>query len=85
LTSCLREAIGSSASVSRPVVKADIRIAGFDESVVKDEVIAVLTELGECLVSDVRIGFFRPMRNGLNDLGPVSPLHGVENWEEREN
>jgi len=65
LVSRLREVIGDSAVVSRPVVKADLKISGFDESVLKDEVITVLTESGECLASDVRVGPFRPMRNGL--------------------
>jgi len=65
LASRLREVIGGSAVVSRPIVKADLKISGFDESVIKDEIITALTELGDCLASDVRVGSFRPMRNGL--------------------
>jgi len=62
----LREAIGENAVVSRPIVKADLKISGFDESVIKDEVITMVTETGDCLASDVRVGPFRLMRNGLN-------------------
>jgi len=44
---------------------ADIRVSGFDESVTKDELIAVLTEVDGCSSSDIRVSPFRPMRNGL--------------------
>jgi len=49
----LRDVIGSNAAVTRPVVKADLRISGFDESVIKDEIITIVTEFGDCLASDV--------------------------------
>jgi len=42
--------------------------------VIKDEVITVLTELGECLASDVRVGPFRQMRGGLNMTWVQCPL-----------
>jgi len=35
--------------ISRPIVKADMRIIGFDESVIKNEIITVVTEFGDCL------------------------------------
>jgi len=47
------------------VIKADLRISGFDEFVIKDEIITTVTEFGDYLASDVRVGSFRPMRNGL--------------------
>jgi len=43
----------------------DVRISGFDDSVFKDELITIITEIGKCLASDVR-GQFRPMQNGSN-------------------
>jgi len=46
LASRLREVIGENAVVARPVVMADIRVSGFDESVIKDELIAVVTDIG---------------------------------------
>jgi len=52
----------------------DIRVSGFDESVIKDELIAVVTDIGGCLASDVRISPFRPMRNGLNLAWVRCPL-----------
>jgi len=74
LASRLRDVIGSNAVVSRPVVKADLRISGFDESVLRDEVITMITEVGECLASDVRVGPCRPMRNGLMMTWVQCPL-----------
>jgi len=74
LASRLREIIGDNAAVSRPVVKADVRISGFDDSVIKDEIITLITEYGNCLASDVRVGQFRPMRNGLNMTWVQCPL-----------
>jgi len=65
LASRLKDTIDDNMVVSRPVVRADLRISGFDESVIKDEVITMVTEFGDCLASDVRVGSFRPMRNGL--------------------
>jgi len=35
LASRLREVIGDNAAVSRPVVKGDVRISGFDDSVIR--------------------------------------------------
>jgi len=66
LASRLHDIIGGNAVVSRPIVKADLKISGFDESVIKNELITMVTELGDCLASDVRIGSFRAMRNGLS-------------------
>jgi len=60
--------------VSRPVVKADLKISGFDESVIKDELITMVTEFGDCLASDVRVGSFRAMRNGLSMTWVQCPL-----------
>jgi len=74
LATRLREVIGDNAVVSRPVVKADLRISGFDDSVIKDEIITSVTERGDCLASDVRVGSFRPMRNGLNMTWVQCPL-----------
>jgi len=74
LASRLREAIGDIAVVSRPVVKADLRISGFDVSVINDEIITSITKNGDCLTSDVRVGSFRPMRNGLMMTWVQCPL-----------
>jgi len=74
LASRLREVIGESALVSRPVVKADLRISGFDDSVIKDEIITIITEFGNCLASDIRVGPFRLMRNGSNMVWIQCPL-----------
>jgi len=74
LAAHLRDAIGGSAVVSRPVIKADVRVTGFDESVIKDEIITMMMEFGECVASDVRVGPFPQMRNRLNMTWIQCPL-----------
>jgi len=74
LATRLREVIGESAPVSRLIVKADIRISGFDESVIKDELITIVTDVEGCLASDMRVGAFRQMRNSLNMTWVHCPL-----------
>jgi len=74
LATRLREVIGGDATVSRPIVKADIRISGFDDSVIKDELIAIVTDVGGCLASDVRVGISRQMKNGSNMTWVQCPL-----------
>jgi len=78
LANRLREVIGDSAVVSRPIIKADLRVVGFDESVIKDEVIAMITDIGGCLASEIRVGPFRPMRNGSNMTWVQCPLSAVQ-------
>jgi len=74
LATRLREIIGENAVISRPVVKADLRIVGFDDSVIKEEVITMITDIGGCLAGEVRVGQFRPTRNGSNMTWVQCPL-----------
>jgi len=74
LASRLREVIGQNAVIARPIVKADIRVSGFDESVIEDELIAAVTDAGDCLASEIRVSPFRPMRDGLNLAWIKCPL-----------
>ncbi|XP_072766660.1 uncharacterized protein [Anoplolepis gracilipes] len=61
----LIEVIGMEAKITRPVVKGDIRVSGFDGSLHKDDILKRLAELGDCKVSDLKIGEIRPMKIGL--------------------
>jgi len=36
-----------------------------------------MTEFGDCLASDVRVGSFRPMRNGLKGVFPAESVEGL--------
>jgi len=42
LASRLRDVIGESAVVARPVVRADVRVSGIDKSVSKDELVVAI-------------------------------------------
>jgi len=57
LVSRLREVIGEKAVITRPVVKGEVRISRFDKSIMKDEIISIVTDIGGCLASDIRWDF----------------------------
>ncbi|RLU24748.1 hypothetical protein DMN91_002838 [Ooceraea biroi] len=70
----LRTALEGEASVSRPVVKGELRLSGFDDSVSVDEISALIVDLGGCAHSDIRIGPFRPLNSGLLAVWLQCPL-----------
>ncbi|RLU18815.1 hypothetical protein DMN91_009172 [Ooceraea biroi] len=61
----LGEALQGVASVSRPVMRGQLQITGFDESVSRDEVMAAIVDGGRCREADVRVSPLRQQLNGL--------------------
>lgn len=61
----LHEILQDQAVVSRLVAKGEIRLVGLDCTTSTDEVLEVVTALGGCLRSDVKVGVIRPLNNGL--------------------
>ncbi|RLU15211.1 hypothetical protein DMN91_012205 [Ooceraea biroi] len=74
LAGYLRTALEGEALVSRPVVKGELRLSGFDDSVSVDEISALIVDLGGCAHSDIRIGPFRPLNSGLLAVWLQCPL-----------
>jgi len=74
LASHLRDVIGQNAVVSRPVVKADIRVSGIDESVSRDGLVAAIMDVGGCSADDIRVSLFRSMWDGLSLAWIKCPL-----------
>lgn len=70
----LREVFGETARVARPVVRGEIRIFGLDDSVMPEEVCAVIAREGKCLVGEVRAGPIRLLNNGLGSVWAQCPL-----------
>lgn len=69
LASKLREVFGEDkARVTRPVKRADLRIAGLDESVTSHELATAMATLGGCLVEECKVG---EIRRGPSGLGTV--------------
>lgn len=64
-----------SASVTRPVIRGDLRLTGLDESVSPQEIIDAVTREGECSASDIRLGQIVPLRSGLGRTWIRCPLH----------
>lgn len=70
----LKPILGDDATISRPVAKGELRIWGFDDSVCSGEVACVVSDLGGCLPSEVSVGKFIRMINGLGSVWVKCPL-----------
>lgn len=62
------------AKITRPSIKGELRIVGFDESVIKEEIGEIVIERGECEYDEINVGNIRPMRNGLFMVWVQCPL-----------
>lgn len=61
----IAEIIGNDAKVTRPTIKGDVRIIGFDNSVTVEDLKLELSKIGKCKMEELKIGALTPMRNGL--------------------
>ncbi|XP_037303080.1 uncharacterized protein LOC119193535 [Manduca sexta] len=51
--------------VSRPVMTAELRISGLDESVTPDDVATAIAKIGECSIEDLKVGQVKIEHSGL--------------------
>lgn len=65
---------GDQAVVTRPVVKGDLRLSGFDDSISSAEVAEVVAEASACNYRDVKVGQIRMLSNGLCTVWLQCPL-----------
>jgi len=70
----LRSVLGSEVVIARPSVKGEVRILGLDDTVTTDEVVSVISDLGKCSSTDVRVGVIRPLASGLGVVWVQCPL-----------
>lgn len=61
----LRSVLGAEAVIARPSIKGELRILGLDDTVTTEEVISVISDLGKCSISEVKVGVIRPLSSGL--------------------
>lgn len=73
LTRKLKQVLPDEARITRPNIKGELRVVGFDESIGKEEIGELLTEIGSCEY-EINIGDIRPMRNGLYMTWVQCPL-----------
>lgn len=65
----LREVLGDErAKINRPIKKADLRIAGLNESVTSSELVTAMATFGGCAIEDCKVG---EIRRGPTGLGTV--------------
>lgn len=76
LASRLRDAFSSQedVAISRPMKRAELRISGLDDSTTPEEVAAILAEIGQCPVQDVKTGAIRTTLRGLSTIWIQCPL-----------
>lgn len=74
LTEQLRAVLQDKVKITRPVAKREIRLVGLDESVSSNEVTRAIVKYGECVEADVKVGYIRPMNNGLFSVWARCPL-----------
>ena len=59
--------------ISRPVTRAELRVAGLDDSVSAEEVAAAIAEAGDCSSAEVQMGAIRPAAGGLRGAWARAP------------
>ncbi|XP_025155964.1 uncharacterized protein LOC112588883 [Harpegnathos saltator] len=74
LAAKLREVLGDSATVTRPIARGELRLIGLDDSVTTGKVTEVVADEGGCEVSDIRTGPIRQMFNGMGSVWVQCPL-----------
>lgn len=75
----LRGVLKDSATVSCPVKKRELRILGFDKSVLVEEIAEVISKFGGCPIADVRIGPIRTLNNGQGMVWAQLPVTAAAN------
>lgn len=71
----LKEKLGESdVVITRPVAMAELRIFGFDESVITEELRDVVADYGNCTKEEVKVGEIRRTFNGLGMVWIRCPL-----------
>lgn len=74
LASKIQEVLDSMAKVTRPTKRTDVRIFGFDESVLPEEIECVVSEFGNCKIDEVRASRITYTRNGQGIVTVNCPL-----------
>lgn len=50
--------------ILRPEIKGDLRVIGFDESVLSQDIAHAIAVVANCDMDDLKVGAIRSMRNG---------------------
>lgn len=61
----LAEVFGDQAVITRPVVKGDMRLSGFDDSIASAEIADVVAAADDCTSREMKVGQIRQLKNGL--------------------
>lgn len=75
----IQEVLGSMAKVTRPTRRADLRILGFDESVMPEEIECAVFKIGNRKIDKVKVGRITCIRNGQGIVTVNCPLSAAIN------
>ncbi|XP_029164494.1 uncharacterized protein LOC114935763 [Nylanderia fulva] len=70
----LSEVMSGYAEVTRPTIKGEIIISGFDESVTADDIFELVSRLGGCRNEQIKVGAIRRLPNGNNMVWVQCPV-----------
>lgn len=70
----LTEVLGDQDTITRPILKGEIRLIGLDDSVTQGEVSELIAELGNCPIGEIKTGQLRRMTNGMYTMWIQCPL-----------
>lgn len=73
----IKEVLNDMAKVTRPTRRADLRIIGFDESVMVEEIECAIAETGNCKIDEVKVGQIGYLKNGQGIVIVNCPLHAA--------
>lgn len=74
LAHALQQLLTNEAKIARPIINGELRMFGLDDSISKEEVKDLMTEIGKCSDEAITIGDIKPMRNGLGMIWAQCPL-----------
>lgn len=78
LQSKLQDVLSEEASITIPSKRVEVRIIGFDDSVMEDEILEKVTSVGGCTRCDVRLGQIKSLFSGLCAVWLQCPVDAVQ-------
>lgn len=70
----LKDILKENVAVTRPIIRAELRISGFDDSITSEEIRYIISQKGDCNIDDVKVGSIKWMANGLGTIWAKCPL-----------
>jgi hypothetical protein len=70
----IKEVLGDTVSVARPVKTADLRLSGLDDSISNEDVVSAICQTGNCAPDNIRTGVIRRGPRGSGTMWIQCPV-----------